>query len=206
MTRLVPVDRLDTWRTECPLEAKVSHRLSGWGSRGSLVTGVSTVSSRSLVLPRLMSFRFVALLLALAVAFGVIAGPAPARAADAATGAGGLFVSQSGRLFDTATRAGNAPASATAANRWYPVQVGGVAGIPANDVSAVTVSFTVQNPSAFGVVRADASGVTTPNTTTGYLSYSANLPTASNTAVPGSVERAWVSSSLEIPTGGAAPA
>ena len=130
-----------------------------------------------------MSFRFVALLLALAVAFGVIAGPAPARAADAATGAGGLFVSQSGRLFDTASRAGGAPASSTAANRWYPVQVGGVAGIPTGDVSAVTVSFTVENPSAFGVVRADASGVTTPNTTTGYLSYSANLPTASNTAV-----------------------
>lgn len=81
-------------------------------------------------------------------------GPA---SAEVTTGTAGLFVPTQGSVLDTRTGIGgvNGP---VAANTWYPVQVGGQAGVPSTGVSAVQVSVTVLNPAATGLVKVAANG------------------------------------------------
>ncbi|MCU1528893.1 MAG: cutinase family protein, partial [Frondihabitans sp.] len=109
--------------------------------------------------------------LAVALAAGLIGSAQTNAHADASTGPGGLFVSNSARLWDTGSGTGGAPTSPLTANHWYAVGVDGVGGIPASGVSAVQVNFVVVNPVAAGGLHADKTGVATPNASVSYVSY-----------------------------------
>ncbi|MCU1527032.1 MAG: hypothetical protein JWP75_795 [Frondihabitans sp.] len=119
----------------------------------------------------------VAITVALLAAF-VVSAPQVAHA-DASTGAGGLFVSNTTRIYDTNSGTGDAPTAGLAAGSWYSIPVEGVGTIPATGVSAVQVNFVVTNStSTAGYLHADAGAVTTPNTTVAYVNYPATTAVA----------------------------
>ncbi|WP_165070379.1 hypothetical protein [Marisediminicola senii] len=116
--------------------------------------------------------------------FALVAGmltvqAAPARAETAATGSGGLFVPVQGRAYASANPGG----SKMAPNAWRPVQILGVAGIPATGVSAVQVTLTANNHDVPGKLFIDKTGVATPNNTIPSLVYTDTTMTGT-TIVP----------------------
>jgi hypothetical protein len=80
----------------------------------------------------------------------------PARA-DAAAGSAGLFVPAQGTVLDTRSGIGGVSGPVTAST-WYPVQVGGLAGVPTSGVSSVQVSVTAFDPSLTGYLKLAANG------------------------------------------------
>jgi hypothetical protein len=80
----------------------------------------------------------------------------PAKA-DAAIGSAGLFVPAQGTVLDTRSGIGGV-SGPVAAYTWYPVQVGGVAGVPTSGVSSVQVSVTAFNPALDGYLKLAANG------------------------------------------------
>jgi plastocyanin len=82
---------------------------------------------------------------------------APARA-DTAIGSAGLFVPAQGTVLDTRSGVGGVSGPVAAAT-WYPVQVAGLAGVPASGVSSVQVSVTAFNPTLSGYLQLAADGV-----------------------------------------------
>jgi hypothetical protein len=68
-----------------------------------------------------------------------------------------LFVPAQGTVLDTRTGVGGV-SGPVAAYTWYPVQVAGLAGVPASGVSSVQVSVTAFNPSLSGYLKLAADG------------------------------------------------
>jgi RHS repeat-associated protein len=112
---------------------------------------------------------------ALAPSLSLVAAPHGAPAlASAATGSGGDFVPVQGRILDTRAGYGiGGYTTAMPANTWRSVPVDGQVGIPTSGVAAVAVNFTILAPGTGGQLHADKDGVSSPNTSVNYLSYSA---------------------------------
>lgn len=103
---------------------------------------------------------FLSLVVAVAVVTGVcqavafIEAPRAARAlASAAQGTGGQFVAAQGRVLDTRNASVGGYSTPMAAAQWRKVQIGGRAGVPADGVAAVAVTFTVVGQQAGGRLR-----------------------------------------------------
>ena len=62
-----------------------------------------------------------------------------------------------GTVLDTRSGVGGV-SGPVAAYTWYPVQVAGLAGVPASGVSSVQVSVTAFNPSLTGYIKLAANG------------------------------------------------
>jgi RHS repeat-associated protein len=137
-------------------------------------TGVFTVLGRAKMIAVAIA---VVLLGALLVSI-----PAPAHAASAATGTGGLFVSSQQRILDTRAGTSSIPKGKFTANTWYHIPVAGQGTLPSSGISAVQVTFTVANQTAAGTLDADSGGATSPNTTLPYATFDASA-TTTNTAV-----------------------
>ena len=82
------------------------------------------------------------------IATGLTVNASPARADTAATGSGGLFMPQQGRIYSSA----NPGNTKMVANQWRTIQVLGQAGLPATGVSAVQVSLAAVNQPAGGIL------------------------------------------------------
>lgn len=115
--------------------------------------------------------RLRTLLVAVAVATASLTGLAATAGADSATAdttsaTGGLFVPLQQRIYDTRTTtyAGNT-GNKLAVGKWYPVAVAGIGGAPSSGISAVQVTLTEVNGDPDGTLKADATGVSSPNTT-----------------------------------------
>lgn len=129
------------------------------------------------------------LVAALIAASFLVSSPLQSSSAKAATAAtGGLFVPLQQRLYDTRTTtyAGNT-GNQLAAGRWYTVKVAGIGGAPTSGISAVQVTLTEVNATAEGSLKADATGVASPNTsvpallwTDGKESNAATIPVGSD--------------------------
>lgn len=113
-------------------------------------------------------FRSTGLILAtlLVAATFIATSPLTPSAAHASTTAsGGLFVPLQQRIYDsrTTTYAGNT-GNQLSVGKWYPVSVAGVGGAPTTGISAVQVTLTEVNGDPNGTLKADATGVASPNT------------------------------------------
>lgn len=128
---------------------------------------------------KLASFRLVAAGVAVALLAALAVNAPEIAHADASTGVGGLFVSNTSRVYDTGSGTGGAPTAGLGAGNWYSIPIEGVGGIPATGVSAVQVNFVVTNStSTAGSLHADKGGVASPNTTVAYANYPANTSVA----------------------------
>ena len=144
----------------------------------------SVLSVRGLMRSRpLLLTVILALVVGVVQALSFAAAPHASRAfASASSGTGGQFVSAQGRILDTRSGSQVGPYnSPMPAGAWRKVQVDGLAGIPTSAVSAVTVTFTVVNPSGDGLINADKDEAT-PNSIVNYLNYQAAGGIQSNTA------------------------
>lgn len=115
-------------------------------------------------LARLASIALVAALAATGLTtLAPLAKLSPSSATTPATG--GLFTPLQQRVYDsrTTTYAGNT-ASKLAVGRWYPVQIAGVGSAPTSGIASVQVTLTEVNGDPNGTLKADATGVATPNT------------------------------------------
>lgn len=139
---------------------------------------------------RFGSFRLLAVMVLVALFAGLLSAvplvSTPARAASAATGTGGLFVSQTARIWDTAAGRDGAPTAGTTAGTWYSVGVAGLEGLPATGISAVQVNFEVAGFANGGVLHADKDGTATPNSTVSYVNYTTTSASNGATIAVGS--------------------
>jgi RHS repeat-associated protein len=100
--------------------------------------------------------------------------------ADATAGTAGIFVPLQTRILNTTNGTGGY-SGPLAAGVWSTVQVDGISGIPASDVSSVQVSLEAVTPATSGYA-ALSPDLVTPNGTTS-LYYTAAVGSVSNTAI-----------------------